>query len=57
MVAIAGTKGNAEDGVTPGTKGGVTANNPSFTFDYPEKITSNVPSDTYQTKGTGRMDY
>ena len=47
MVAIAGTKGNAEDGVTPGTKGGVTANNPSFTFDYPEKITSNVPSDTY----------
>lgn len=46
-IAIAGTKGNPEDGVTPGTKGGVTANNPSFTFDYPEKVSTTLASETY----------
>ncbi|GEM_PF-1128087 len=35
MVAIPGTKDSAMDGVTPGSKGSTTANNPSFTFDYP----------------------
>lgn len=49
MVAIAGTKDSAMDGVTPGSKGGVTANNPSFVFDYPIAGTASggVASNTY----------
>ena len=47
MVVMAGTKANSADGVTPGAKGGVTANNPSFSFDYPEKLTTTLPSETY----------
>lgn len=38
MVAIAGTKCKVTDGLEPGEKAGVTANNPSFTFDYPTAV-------------------
>lgn len=47
MVAMAGTDGNLNDGVTPGTKSKQSANNPAFTFDYPEKVTKDVPKELY----------
>lgn len=59
MVAIAGTKGDVTEGIAPGAQGGVTANNPSVSFDYPTAVkgTALATDDYIKNRGLSGWEF